>query len=208
MPLTSRDSLSRLAIQQIAGSAGSTRYLGRESRPPKTDFEDLSRPENFLIVRIVSLCVGVRPRHNSDWRGGIVPSTLPCTTQDSVLDCWLGFVKAVISNHMCSLSLARRNRHNSDWPGGIVPSRPDGISPTIFYDLAHTHCQAPRSLLARTSRIELYNYTLKSLTFSLDIFISDTNPAIFCKPSVLYQLIYHFNSELFELSLIISLKYG
>src|SRR5665648_787002 len=74
MPLTSRDSLSRLAIQQIAGSAGSTRYLGRESRPPKTDFEDLSRPENFLIVRIVSLCVGVRPRHNSDWRGGIVPS--------------------------------------------------------------------------------------------------------------------------------------
>src|SRR5665648_969940 len=73
MPLTSRDSLSRLAIQQIAGSAGSTRYLVRESRPPKTEFEDLSRPENFLIVRIVSLCVGVRPRHNSDWRGGIVP---------------------------------------------------------------------------------------------------------------------------------------
>src|SRR5665648_452717 len=76
MPLTSRDSLSRLAIQQIAGSAGSTRYLGRESRPPKTDFEDLSRPENFLIVRIVSLCVGVRPRHNSDRPGGIVPSKL------------------------------------------------------------------------------------------------------------------------------------
>src|SRR5665648_650479 len=51
--------------------------------------------------------------------------TLPCTTQDSVLDCWLGFVKAVISNHMCSLSLARRNRHNSDWRGGIVPSTND-----------------------------------------------------------------------------------
>ncbi|MFZ3101968.1 MAG: hypothetical protein WA113_07180, partial [Desulfitobacteriaceae bacterium] len=38
---------------------------------------------------------------------------LPYTTQDSVLDCWLGFVKAVISNRMCYLSLARRNRHNS-----------------------------------------------------------------------------------------------
>ena len=53
---------------------------------------------------------------------------LPYTAQDSVLDCWLGFVKAVIADH--SLPCASRRNSHTTWH--TVPYQGGSCQATLF----------------------------------------------------------------------------
>ena len=72
---------------------------------------------------------------------------LPHTAQDSVLDCWLGFVKAVIADHSLPCASRRKpGRRGTKW----MPQPPQNVACGFLalrsseFDSQHSECFHPR----------------------------------------------------------------